>query len=330
MIQSETQSKRLRSIATPMVNPAIAHQPRRLIPKILRSPLNRKITVRQRYKVDDLPAKPPAKWSCATRSTGRMMLLRPWWARNHPHLKGPKTQPVQSASGNTMTCTTPLRVLALLLAFHQPTKPRSWSGTRMKSTRCPTQASVGWKLPLQSICYQAATPTPEPKTVSNTSRANVKPVLTMSVVHRAHRRLRVATSMTDPRQMSSVNDYLATPTSPERHFTAILAERQSSTGTQYKVVWRNSWVHQSHLPDVEAIRQAHVAHYGRAWEVQTYNGGLYWYTMALMARASIVLLCLELLGVFWRADCSNLVSYKRCISIFNARDSAASHILTAV
>lgn len=101
-------------------------------------------------------------------------------------------------------------------------------------------------------------------------------VLTSSAVHRAHRRLRLATTIdTITRQTSAANEHLATPTSPERHFTTILAERQSSMGTLYKVVWRNSWVHQSRLPDIEAVRLAHVARYGRAWEVQTSNGGLY-------------------------------------------------------
>ncbi|KAK0903982.1 hypothetical protein LTR91_020844 [Friedmanniomyces endolithicus] len=93
-------------------------------------------------------------------------------------------------------------------------------------------------------------------------------------VYRAHTRLRLATTTdTFPRRTSSANDYPPTPTSPETQFSAIVAERQSVEGTLYKVVWRDSWVRRSRLPDIDAVRRAHIAHYGTAWEVQTSNAG---------------------------------------------------------
>ncbi len=99
-------------------------------------------------------------------------------------------------------------------------------------------------------------------------------VLTSCAVYRAHTRLRLATTTdTFPRRTSSANDYPPTPTSPETQFSAIVAERQSVEGTLYKVVWRDSWVRRSRLPDIDAVRRAHIAHYGTAWEVQTSNAG---------------------------------------------------------
>ncbi|KAK3115495.1 hypothetical protein LTR53_005111 [Teratosphaeriaceae sp. CCFEE 6253] len=53
------------------------------------------------------------------------------------------------------------------------------------------------------------------------------------------------------------------------------AERRSTQGTLYKVVWRDSWVSQSRMPDMEPVRRAHVARYGTAWAVETIDEDLY-------------------------------------------------------
>ena len=58
-----------------------------------------------------------------------------------------------------------------------------------------------------------------------------------------------------------------TPISPFRQFHRILAERRSDQGALFKVIWRESWVHESKMPDLEPIREAQSMQYGKAWEV---------------------------------------------------------------
>lgn len=61
--------------------------------------------------------------------------------------------------------------------------------------------------------------------------------------------------------------YNPTPVSPNRQFYRILAEKQSKDGVMFKVVWRESWVHESKMPDVEPIRRAQHAQFGVAWDI---------------------------------------------------------------
>ena len=60
---------------------------------------------------------------------------------------------------------------------------------------------------------------------------------------------------------------LATPVSPARGFLDILAERQTRGGNWYKVQWQASWVHESHLPDIEPVRRDHYLGHGTPWQV---------------------------------------------------------------
>jgi hypothetical protein len=61
--------------------------------------------------------------------------------------------------------------------------------------------------------------------------------------------------------------YNPTPVSPNRQFYRILAEKSSKDGVMFKVVWRESWVHESKMPDIEPIRRAQHAQTGVAWDV---------------------------------------------------------------
>lgn len=58
-----------------------------------------------------------------------------------------------------------------------------------------------------------------------------------------------------------------TPVSPCRQFYQIVAEKPSRNGIMYKVVWRDSWVHESKMPDIEPIRYAQYMQFGEAWDV---------------------------------------------------------------
>jgi hypothetical protein len=90
------------------------------------------------------------------------------------------------------------------------------------------------------------------------------PLLTYLVVTDAfHRPIAVPKGLTP---VQAVN-YGLTPISPFRQFHRIVAERRSDQGTLFKVVWRESWVHESKMPDVEPIRQAQSMQYGKAWEI---------------------------------------------------------------
>jgi hypothetical protein len=61
--------------------------------------------------------------------------------------------------------------------------------------------------------------------------------------------------------------YNPTPISPDRQFYRILAEKSSEDGVMFKVVWRESWVHVSKMPDIEPMRRAHQTQFGEAWDV---------------------------------------------------------------
>ena len=61
--------------------------------------------------------------------------------------------------------------------------------------------------------------------------------------------------------------YNPTSISPERQFYRILAENPSKDCVMFKVVWRESWVHESKMPDIEPIRRAQYAQTGVAWDI---------------------------------------------------------------
>ncbi|KAK3066907.1 hypothetical protein LTR53_016540 [Teratosphaeriaceae sp. CCFEE 6253] len=92
-------------------------------------------------------------------------------------------------------------------------------------------------------------------------------------VHHAHKRLRLATTMETHPRKHPADRRPATPVSPYREFSAILAERRTRSGTLYKVVWRDSWVSQAKMPEIEKIRQAHMARYGVSRAVETDDEG---------------------------------------------------------
>jgi hypothetical protein len=58
-----------------------------------------------------------------------------------------------------------------------------------------------------------------------------------------------------------------TPVSPERCFLSVTAERHTDEGKIYKVVWRESWVHEDRLPDMELVKDYHFRQHGTHWEV---------------------------------------------------------------
>ena len=70
-----------------------------------------------------------------------------------------------------------------------------------------------------------------------------------------------------PRVLTPQLQYNPTPISPDRQFYRILAEKPSKDGAMFKVVWRESWVHESKMPDIEPIRRAQYAQTGVAWDI---------------------------------------------------------------
>ncbi|KAK3672627.1 hypothetical protein LTR78_007439 [Recurvomyces mirabilis] len=62
-----------------------------------------------------------------------------------------------------------------------------------------------------------------------------------------------------------------TPVSPARCFTDIAAEKTTGEGKMYKVIWRESWVHESKLPSLSPVRQHHIQRFGCGWQVHPYE-----------------------------------------------------------
>ncbi|KAK0972644.1 hypothetical protein LTR54_017519 [Friedmanniomyces endolithicus] len=92
--------------------------------------------------------------------------------------------------------------------------------------------------------------------------------------HSRHARetLRVDTSATAYPSEHPEITHRVTPTCPDGRFFRILAERRHSQhGKWYKVVWVPSWVHESTLGNVELIRDHHIVHFGRSWEIQRWD-----------------------------------------------------------
>lgn len=58
-----------------------------------------------------------------------------------------------------------------------------------------------------------------------------------------------------------------TPVSPNHEFVHVLAEKQTRMGKLYKVCWRESWVHEERMPDLEPVRRSQYERYGSAWDV---------------------------------------------------------------
>jgi hypothetical protein len=75
-------------------------------------------------------------------------------------------------------------------------------------------------------------------------------------------------SIASPRVLTPLQiQYNLTPISPEQQFYRILAEKSSKDSVMFKVVWRESWVHESKMPDIEPIRRAQYAQMGVAWDI---------------------------------------------------------------
>ncbi|KAK3045732.1 hypothetical protein LTR09_012728 [Extremus antarcticus] len=62
-------------------------------------------------------------------------------------------------------------------------------------------------------------------------------------------------------------EMLKTPVSPIKRIVDILAEKHTGEGRLYKVMWQDSWVHESRIPDAHMIRLDHYRRYGRVWDV---------------------------------------------------------------
>ncbi|KAM0718992.1 hypothetical protein Q7P37_004897 [Cladosporium fusiforme] len=76
-------------------------------------------------------------------------------------------------------------------------------------------------------------------------------------------------SIASPRLLTP--HYEPTPVSPIRQFYKILAEKSSEHGVMYKVLWRESWVHESKMPDIEPIKYAQYMQFGETWDVLPYS-----------------------------------------------------------
>ena len=83
-----------------------------------------------------------------------------------------------------------------------------------------------------------------------------------------------------------------TPISPYHQFVQILAERQTRDARLYKLCWRESWVHENKMPDLEPVRRSQLERFGVAWDVLPASPGipeLAWYRPGWLALALVSL-----------------------------------------
>ncbi len=60
---------------------------------------------------------------------------------------------------------------------------------------------------------------------------------------------------------------LKTPVSPTKRIVDVLAEKYTGEDRLYKLMWQDSWVHESRIPDAQMIRLDHYRRYSRVWDV---------------------------------------------------------------
>lgn len=150
------------------------------------------------------------------------------------------------------------------------------------SGKCQTLVNVSNPRESGNLCFDCLTRTPSPdksrrSPPSIDNRKLIKfptcifCLLTPSAARPAKRARRSDLKPLLPPPALQQHSWIPTPISPDRHFSQILAERSSSEGRMFKVVWRDSWVHESRLPDIEDMRVAHVLRHGRHWDVYPSN-----------------------------------------------------------